>query len=312
LWHETQGQLLGLQGRLYALDSAFAAGGITAEFYANQIARLNVESAATLNELGYGDNLTVVVEALGKVLGDFKTIESSIANILGSGLSDWADGIADGLARAVIQGESLRDAIAQTAQNIATEMLSALIKVGIQMAVNRLLASQIRTDTLATSVAAASSAAAAFNPSAAFTSLFGGFAEGGHVLGPGTTTSDSIRAWLSNNEFVTRAAVVTQPGALDFLHDFNSRGMAALREWSAVHHATGGLAGVPAPSFPAPAVDLDLAPPAGARVDNNFRFVNVFDVEDVSRRVAATATFERQVLNIVSSNPTAVRERLGL
>jgi hypothetical protein len=227
-------------------------------------------------------------------------------------LSDWADGIADGLARAVIQGESLRDAIAQTAQNIATEMLSALIKVGIQMAVNRLLASQIRTDTLATSVAAASSAAAAFNPSAAFTSLFGGFAEGGHVLGPGTTTSDSIRAWLSNNEFVTRAAVVTQPGALDFLHDFNSRGMAALREWSAVHHATGGLAGVPAPSFPAPAVDLDLAPPAGARVDNNFRFVNVFDVEDVSRRVAATATFERQVLNIVSSNPTAVRERLGL
>ena len=81
------------------------------------------------------------------------------------------------------------------------------------------------------------------------------FATGGHVLGPGTGTSDSIPAWLSNNEFVTRAAVVSQPGALSFLHDFNTRGMNALTDWSrAVRHATGGLAGVPAPQLPSPVV----------------------------------------------------------
>ena len=81
------------------------------------------------------------------------------------------------------------------------------------------------------------------------------FATGGHVLGPGTGTSDSIPAWLSNNEFVTRAAVVSQPGALSFLHDFNARGMDALTDWSrAVRHATGGLAGVPAPQLPSPVV----------------------------------------------------------
>ena len=81
----------------------------------------------------------------------------------------------------------------------------------------------------------------------------GGYAEGGHVRGPGTDTSDSINTKLSNWEYVTRAAVVRQQGALPFLDDFNARGMAALADWAPYyHHATGGLAGVPAPAMPAP------------------------------------------------------------
>lgn len=39
------------------------------------------------------------------------------------------------------------------------------------------------------------------------------FASGGHVRGPGTGTSDSIPAWLSNGEFVIRAAAVRKYGA---------------------------------------------------------------------------------------------------
>jgi hypothetical protein len=49
-------------------------------------------------------------------------------------------------------------------------------------------------------------------------------AEGGHVTGPGTGTSDSIRAWLSNDEFVVKSAVVRQPGVLSFLHGLNNDG----------------------------------------------------------------------------------------
>ena len=70
-------------------------------------------------------------------------------------------------------------------------------------------------------------------------------ADGGQVRGPGSTTSDSIPAMLSDQEFVTRAAVVQQPGALDFLHAFNRHGMAAVQGWlPRVRHATGGLAGM--------------------------------------------------------------------
>jgi hypothetical protein len=37
-------------------------------------------------------------------------------------------------------------------------------------------------------------------------------ASGGHIRGPGTSTSDSIPAWLSDNEFVVRAAAVRKYG----------------------------------------------------------------------------------------------------
>ena len=44
---------------------------------------------------------------------------------------------------------------------------------------------------------------------------------GGPVKGPGTETSDSIPARLSDGEFVVKAAVVKKPGVLDFLHNLN-------------------------------------------------------------------------------------------
>jgi hypothetical protein len=44
---------------------------------------------------------------------------------------------------------------------------------------------------------------------------------GGQIRGPGTATSDSIPAWLSDREFVVRTAVVDRPGHLAFLRAFN-------------------------------------------------------------------------------------------
>lgn len=54
-----------------------------------------------------------------------------------------------------------------------------------------------------------------------------GFAGGGHVVGAGTGTSDSISAWLSNGEYVLNAAAVKRVG-LDFLDSINY-GMARLK-----------------------------------------------------------------------------------
>lgn len=53
----------------------------------------------------------------------------------------------------------------------------------------------------------------------------GGFAAGGYVRGPGTATSDSIPAYLSDREFVVRASVVDQPGMLDLLQYINGGGL---------------------------------------------------------------------------------------
>jgi hypothetical protein len=52
------------------------------------------------------------------------------------------------------------------------------------------------------------------------TAAGGGFAEGGKVRGPGTGTSDSILAWLSNGEFVMRWKAVQKYG-VGFMHALN-------------------------------------------------------------------------------------------
>lgn len=63
----------------------------------------------------------------------------------------------------------------------------------------------------------------------------GSFATGGHVKGPGTSTSDSITARLSNNEFVMQAKAVQKYGT-GLFHDLNSLSFNALPKF-----ATGGL-----------------------------------------------------------------------
>ncbi|MDN7624996.1 phage tail tape measure protein [Burkholderia cenocepacia] len=63
-------------------------------------------------------------------------------------------------------------------------------------------------------------------------------ATGGQVTGPGTSTSDSIPAWLSNEEFVVKAAAVRKPGVLRLLEAINSG-----QDLGFAKFANGGLVG---------------------------------------------------------------------
>lgn len=66
-------------------------------------------------------------------------------------------------------------------------------------------------------------------------------AGGGPVFGPGTTTSDSIPAWLSNGEHIVNAQAANQPGVRPFLDALNS-GMSFMRmaNGGAVGNGNGG------------------------------------------------------------------------
>lgn len=151
----------------------------------------------------------------------------------------------------------------------------------------------------------------------AYTGAFG-FAEGGKVKGPGTPTSDSILAALSTEEVVIRAASAMQPGATDFLLDFNARGMQALQDWAfqyAYHHNTGGLAGVPAPAMASPGLGASrLAEPAKSMSTNLKNNVNLYAVqrpEDVAGMAWGKAGQEH-FLVYLQQNGAEVRQLLGL
>lgn len=76
-------------------------------------------------------------------------------------------------------------------------------------------------------------------------------ASGGYVRGPGTGTSDSIPAWLSNGEYIVNASAVRQPGVLPLLRSINEGLTVRTPRFSGVaHFAEGGLVGSPGGGAP--------------------------------------------------------------
>lgn len=122
-----------------------------------------------------------------------------------------------------------------------------------------------------------------------------GFASGGYVTGPGTTTSDSIPARLSAGEYVLRAEAVRRVG-VEFLHALNG-GLAAPR-WLGprLAFAEGGL--VP-----------DIAQAPAAAPSQSVRIVNVID-PGMAADYLNSAAGEKTILNVLSRNGSAVRELL--
>lgn len=126
--------------------------------------------------------------------------------------------------------------------------------------------------------------------------LFKGFATGGLVSGPGTSTSDSIPARLSAGEYVLRAAAVRRLG-VDFLHALN--GGLSVPRWQGVRLAFAGGGLVP------PAAPSTTGGGAGQAV----RIVNVIDPSLAADYLTSPAG-EKSILNILSRNGSAVREIL--
>lgn len=133
-----------------------------------------------------------------------------------------------------------------------------------------------------------------------------GYATGGHITGSGTGTSDSIPIWASNGEFMTRAAIVRQPGALQFLEDFNSRGMAALRDRRG--YAVGGLI-TPEPIYtaPEPRSRVGDAGAMQASVNNKMRVYLLQNEDQLAQRLAQHPAMEKAVVAIAGQNGNSIR-----
>ncbi|MCI1193882.1 tape measure domain-containing protein, partial [Calidifontimicrobium sp. SYSU G02091] len=120
-----------------------------------------------------------------------------------------------------------------------------------------------------------------------------GFASGGYVSGPGTSTSDSIPARLSAGEYVVRAEAVRRFGVA-FLDAIN--GLRVPPTWSGARlaFAAGGVV---------PQV------PARDGGSSAVRIVNVIDPAMAADYLNSSAG-ERVVLNVLSRNAGAVRQIL--
>ena len=121
------------------------------------------------------------------------------------------------------------------------------------------------------------------------------FAAGGLVVGPGTSTSDSVPARLSAGEYVIRAAAVRAVG-VSVLDGINGLAAGPRLQGGGLAFAAGGLVPEVRPASPAP-------PPQAVRI------VNAID-PGVTHDHLQTPAGERVIVNIIGRNARAIRTAL--
>jgi hypothetical protein len=129
-----------------------------------------------------------------------------------------------------------------------------------------------------------------------------GHANGGYITGPGTSTSDSIPAMLSNGEYVLRASAVDKIGK-GTLDAWNSH-LA-----SPVRRATGGIVGTMDNARSA-APQMMPQPEAQAPSETSIRVVMVDDQRRVGDFINSPAG-EQTLVQFVQRNQMSIKSILG-
>lgn len=179
-----------------------------------------------LRPRGVGESVQgVLVNQMDQVGTSAENAASVVSNTLG-GAVDGISGSMQGLLKGTMDWN---DALANVRSTIANSVIGAISDMFAKWIIGRAAAAMA---SMAWSAKEGAADAAAKTPGALLTSissfgvaaavglaalvgvmaLAGGFAEGGKVTGPGTGTSDSIPAWLSNGEYVLPAGVAASIG----------------------------------------------------------------------------------------------------
>lgn len=203
-------------------------------------------------------------------------------------------------------GASMYATSITTSSTAGATMYATAFTAGTTALVTALTASfAAGATTLATAIAAASSASGASGAfSAGLKGLGMGFADGGHVTGPGTKTSDSIMARLSNGEFVMKAAAVDKWG-VSFLHAINQGVLPGF--------ADGGL--VSAPRFNTPKLPSSSALPdaqGSGPSPVNLQQKLIIDPNEVLSSAMSSVAGERTFMTFVTSHKETLRQALGV
>jgi tape measure domain-containing protein len=274
-----KGRLEGLDVRATAAKDLFEGKDITAYEYQRALVAINAETARLQLETGNATGAFAPLKtAMLEIAAATPSLAEGIADVLRTTITSAVDGVANAsadlllnfsslkssmeetLGRSVSNAEVLKETFKDLGRTIIKEVVTGLIKVGVQHLLNSVIQKTTTTSSTATglaalaastkaSVAAAAVVAAAWAPAAAAVSAatfgantvpaFSGmalllagvvgllagvavskFADGGYVSGAGTGRSDSIPARLSHGEFVMNAKATSENYGL--LHAMNT------------------------------------------------------------------------------------------
>lgn len=134
-----------------------------------------VKSAQERLQLGTGTFADSIVSSFGRIAEGFTTMNAGLTDLMGDFFTTWTDGFAQSFGRAIVYAEDLNEALMNVAREALASLISGLVKLGIQWALNAAIGNTIQATAAATSAAItatqASAAATAWAPAAALASL---------------------------------------------------------------------------------------------------------------------------------------------
>ncbi|MGC7559593.1 tape measure protein [Pasteurella sp. PK-2025] len=226
-----------------------------------------------------GQQARAMLDQMKLKITELKTAGNDLEKAFKDGLTQGIQSSLLGLAQGTM---TLKDAV----KNLALTIVNSMAQIAAQQ-----LAMQA-TSAIGGFIGAAGGAVAA--------------ATGGYITGPGTGTSDSIPARLSNGEYVIRAASVSRYG-VDFLHAIN-RGQ--LRKYS-----TGGLVSMPkVASSKEPSLSQEMQNSGGMHaVASPVHIQQTLAVDSAELFTAGINTHagEQAVLTLIRANKQTLKQELS-
>ena len=254
----TVGALSKLQDEYTALNMALQAGTISQAQYMVKMQELRVKAAemafasANVAKAVHDANIAILqlkVDAgtgtfgdafllqLNKMTDGVVNFKARAGTVFGEFFTQFADGFANSVGRAIVYSEDLGEALSNVAKEALASLISGLVKLGVQWLINAAIGKGIGAAATAATAAQAAASATMWAPAAALASLAtsganaaganaaiagtmamtktlaaagAAFKDGGYVRAPGGPRDDKGLAALSNGEFVTNAKATKQ------------------------------------------------------------------------------------------------------
>lgn len=240
IYTETTGNLLGLSAQMQALTEAYDNQSISSDLFFSKMIQANAEYVKIKDSMGqdvsFGENMLSV---FSRVTEGFTTMNEGLRQAWGDFCADFVDGFSSAVGRAIVYSEDLNSALQDLYKQITAQLISALVKLGVQWLIThtlgRTLSKSAEEASVVSSVKTGASIAEAYAPAAAMVSLatFGansgpavagilsavtvaqmssaltGFKSGGYT---GDTSPNAIAGVVHGGEYVMDAKTVQRYG----------------------------------------------------------------------------------------------------
>jgi hypothetical protein len=112
-----------------------------------------------------------ILEDLNAIKTTSEEVTTAIDETFSNAFNNISSNIGSTMSRAIVEGNSLKDAFASVGKALVVDMLGGLIKIGAQMAINAVMAKIFQTETAVTAGITGTAVAASWAPAAALASL---------------------------------------------------------------------------------------------------------------------------------------------